>query len=156
MDAELPLFLHLVGLALWSGGALSGFFMALALRGERDWKKRLSLVGLGRRMSRAATFPGVLLSLGSGVWLIFSFKEWPPPIYLYVKIGVAALCLVGTITSALSLGKALESAQSCLAAPSSDHEDRFDSMIHGYGGGLTFVLAGLLVIVALAAVRPNW
>lgn len=148
--------MHLVGLALWSGGALSGFFLAVALRGERDWKPRLTFCRLGRRLQHTVLLPGVLLSFASGVWLIFSFKDWPPPIYLYVKIGVAALCLVGTVTSALSLAKAVESAEASITAPSAEHEDRFDSMVHGYGGGLTFVLAGLLVVVALAAVKPNW
>ena len=85
-----------------------------------------------------------------------SFREWPPPTFLYLKIGITALALVGTVTSAICLAKARESVVASIASASASDEDRFDSMRRGYRGGAITLVLGLAAVVALSALRPNW
>ena len=156
MNSELPLFLHLVGLALWTCGAIAAFVLALALDRERDWRMRDGLLALGRTFAAFAAWPGAILSTASGVWLTVSYREWPPPVWLYVKIGVTGLAFVGTIAATICRVKARQSVAVSLESPSASHEDRFDSMRRGYQSGALILLVGLAAVVALSALRPNW
>ncbi len=156
MNAELPLFLHLVGLALWTAGAVAALIFSRALRDERDWRMRDGLLGVARTFFLSAVWPGTVLSLGTGAWLTVAFKDWPPPTWLYVKIGITGLAVVGTVTAAICLAKARQSVGVSLASPSAIHEDRFDSMRRGFKGGAIILILGLAAVVALSALRPNW
>jgi len=156
MNAELPLFLHLVGLALWTAGAVAALVLSRTLRKERDWRLRDALLGVARNFFVSAVWPGAFLACASGVWLTVSFRDWPPPTWLYVKIGVTGLAFVGTITAAICLGKARNSVGVSLASPSAIHEDRFDSMRRGFAAGGIILVLGLAAVVALSALRPNW
>lgn len=172
-QAELPLTLHLIALALWVGGAFASRVVSRALKGERDWRLRASLILVCRRLAFWAELPGAALAVGSGVWLVAAEQLYnrgdstllqalggggslPIPVWLWVKLGCVAVGLVGTLTAALSLRKAYEAARSSVTAPNAAIEDRFESMRRGHAVAGLLTLAALLGVVVLSAIRPNW
>ena len=165
--------LHLLALALWAGGALASRIVSRAVKRERDWRLRLALLGVCRRLGVWAELPGATVAIGSGIWLVAAEHLYnreggsliqslsggsslPIPVWLWVKLGFVAVALVGSVTGTVSLRKALAAVESSLASPNAAVEDRFDAMRRGHAVAGLFTLIALGGVVALSAIRPNW
>jgi uncharacterized membrane protein len=157
MGVNLPLFLHLIGYALWLGAGAGVTVLAVELRRRRDWKEREVLSTLLLRMGYLVLLPAMLLTLGGGLWLFLATRQdWPPPRWLYLKIllAIAPFCAgVGGWIYRVKIRRVVESA---ITVPSASLEDQFEGLTRGYL--LTGVLFLLTIgfVLALAVVRPNW
>jgi uncharacterized membrane protein len=157
MTVDAPLFLHLLGYALWLGGAAGATFLAFDLKRRREWRDREVVSHLLQKIGHYLLLPAMILTLGAGVWLFFASRQgWPPPRWLYVKIlvSVGPLCAgVGGLVYRAKIQRVVESG---VAAPSAALEDQFEGLSRGYLlTGVLFLLT-MGFVVALAAIRPNW
>lgn len=140
---RLMFFLHLLGMALWMGGAVAQMMVSIASRklARRDLA---TMAGLQAAIARGAVGPGAGVTVVTGVILTFrSYNELiAPSVWLMVMQGAGLLA--GVLTLTIAVPGAFRVAR---IDPEGPYAAAFDAMRSRQK--MVGMLSGLLALAAL-------
>lgn len=147
-------FLHLLGVALWIGGAVSAFAIAMALR-DRPVPYRVSVWPLLARIHGLVIAPGAVLTVLSGLMLTMSLTNrgmgqglMTPGILLmqFAGIGGAALALFVAVPTANQLAAFADAQPETMPAQAVQLRKR-QAIVSSVAGGLALfaLFAGVVL-----------
>ena len=162
MDYQYLLLAHLLGFALFLIGHGVSMFFAAALRRERNVDRLRGLLDLSLS-GLVATYLGLLLLIGSGIWLGFVGGFWGQGwIWTAVIILVIEMALMmfmgvtyfGRVRTAVGLQPYRRTGQVPLGPVASPEE--LNRLLSGPQPGITTAIGflGLLALIALMVLKP--
>jgi hypothetical protein len=148
-----PRFLHLLGQALWIGGAIGAMVLAVASRGEPAPIRAAMFRALGRVHSLVIA-PGALLTVLSGLWLTMSMARQGMGARLGSP-GIAAMQLLGLVGGILVLLVALPTAGALARAAEPGPDGTLPPAFERLRKRQAVVssIAGVMAVIALAGAR---
>jgi hypothetical protein len=149
----LPRFLHMLGQALWIGGAIAAMVLAIDARAE-EAPVRASVFRLLARVHSMVIAPGALLTVLSGLWLTMSMARQGRGAELG-EPGIAAMQLAGLVGGALVLFVGLPTAGSLARAAEPGPDGQLPPVFERFRKRQAIVssVAGVLALIALAGAR---
>lgn len=146
-------FVHMLGQALWIGGAIAAMVMAVAARGE-DTPIRAGIFRLLARVHSMVIGPGALLTVLSGIWLTMTLARQGEGAKLSDP-GVATMQALGLIGGVLALFVGLPTAAALARAaepgPDGNLPPVFDRLRKRQA--VVSSVAGMMAVLALAGAR---
>lgn len=136
--------LHIAGFTLWLGGGLAG--MTVGIRGRReDRASQAIIVRILAGVHRNVIFPGIILTLGSGIPLsIPAARAVAPSAWLMVMQGLGVLAAILVLVVSLPTLSRLER-----LSPTGDTGPAFDALRRRQAKA--GMIAGGLGVIALIA-----
>jgi uncharacterized membrane protein len=117
---ELLLFLHVLGAALWAGGAVIYYVLVERMNVASDRQALSGLLSHSEKVGQFYFMPAALVTLIAGIFLVLRGDwRWSEPFVIVGLVGVAITVVVGAILST-PREKALEEA---LSSPNSSYDD---------------------------------
>jgi hypothetical protein len=136
--------LHIAGFTLWLGGGLAGMY--LGIRGRREDRATQGLiVRLLAGIHRSVMFPGIILTLASGIPLsIPAARATAPSAWLMVMQGLGVIAAILVLFVSLPTLARLER-----VSPTGDTAPAFDALRKRQA--MAGMFGGLLGAIALVA-----
>lgn len=149
----LPRFLHLLGQALWIGGAIAAMVIAVASRGEQA-PVRAAVFRLLARVHSVVIAPGALLTVLTGLWLTMSMARQGMGARLG-EPGIAAMQLFGLLGGLLALVVGLPTAASLARAAEPGPDGNVPPVFERLRKRQAVVssVAGMMAVMALVGAR---
>ena len=136
--------LHIAGFTLWLGGGLAGMY--IGIRGRREDRAAQGLiVRMLAGVHRSVMFPGIILTLGSGIPLsIPAARAAAPSAWLMVMQGLGVIAAILVLFVSLPTLARLER-----VSPTGDTAPAFDALRKRQA--MAGMIAGLLGAISLVA-----